>query len=1148
MRTRCRLVAALLSTAFSAPAFAATAPVTQILPATAGAITFASAAVGGGTSTQAVSLQLNVAGTVTIAAPLSANGHQEFTVGTVTGCTANGNTTNTAGSVCAFTVTFAPAYPGQRSQPLAVTLNGQVYPFGLTGMGTGPQSHLDTTNLTTVAGAAGTTSTTAYTYKTGVPLGSSAVLYTPEGVFTDSSNNIYVTDSGHDLLRVAYQTANPALACLIIMENPTAYGLTAGSNTCAGATSQPVTGDLYWLAGTTTGAYNGDNILATSANIAAAGVQVDPTGNIYLGDQANNRVRVIYVGGSSVACLIQVENPALFGLPAGSTTCTAATSQPTPGYIYTIAGTGTSGFSGDGALATSANLYTPNDTAVDPAGDVFMMNFTASATTTIGGRVRVLYNGGALAAQLITIENPTVVTPVIGNIYTVMGGLTTEAGDGGLATSAGALTIYCLRIDAYDNVYIDDKTYGSTSYGSATNVARIRVVYNGTVATPNPLATLIALENPTTVASAAAVKPGYIYTIGGEAGTATVSAPTVDGVLATAQQFAGSYGFAFDPAGDIVITDRLNYTIRRISAATGLINTIAGFPTSSTTANFISSGSAQNAATAQPTTGIGQLFGPWAIMADSAGGYYFTDYGGNRLRYLSSIPSATYPLLLPSTSVGVTSGIQSFWETNVGTPGSTLTITADSAASPFGFLSPSSVPGVSECAPNSTTAIQTSTLTTSVSLASGKSCAFGLAALPLNGGVTAGTATITDNSLNATASVHTMNAQVTAVGVTTTLAYTPTPAVAGQTETLTATLVTSTAAPVTSGTVTFYVTGTATSIGSAVLDPVAGTATITYSKLVSPTTCITTVYPGATSVNAAFTPSTANTCIPVSLTVVTLTSSNLAPNLNQSITLTGTVSSPVSAGNFSGTITITDGTTTIYSALANPTTGVITDVTSALAAGTHILKACYTGDPNYVNACSTTISVVVTAPLWTPSVTSAAGIAIVDGTSAIVNVQVATVGGYTGTVTVACGTPLPTGVGCLLNPSSFVFTGANNTLTGTVTMTTSYQTGDNRQPNSTPALPSHTLQSRGTFYAGFLIPSAALAFLLLRRRKSLRFGQALALFILCGSVLVGLSGCNSTNVIRTPKGTFNVPLIFSDGKTTTTINETVSVTGISDAN
>ena len=567
---------------------------------------------------------MNQSGTITFTAPASANNHVEFSVGTVTGCTANGTTTVSAGTTCTVPLTFTPYYTGQRSVPLFVTLGGQVYSFGLTGYSTGPQAHLDTTNMTTYAGSSGTSSSTPYTYKAGVPLSpaSGNILYQPEAVAVDSMNNIFIADTGHDLIRVAYVTANPQLACMIIIENPTLFGLTAGATTCAGATSQPIVGDMYTLVGvggtSTYTAATGNGVPAGTAATNASGVTVDAAGNVFVGDQSNSLVRVIYQGGANIACLIEIENPTMFGLNAGATSCAGATPAPTPGFIYTVAGSGTKGETGDGGLATAAALETPNAVAVDSAGDMFMMEFTTNST--FGGSIRVVYNGGALAAQLISVENSGT-TPVVGDIYSVAGNATvlTESGNGILAraSTVGALTIYGVAIDQYDNVYFTDKTYGSTSYGSATNTALVRVVYNGTTSSPNPLACLIQLENPTmfgltagagsclngatSVAGATSMpQAGYIYTVGGQPGTATTAgaatgsgAGTVDGVLATAQQFAGIYGIALDNAGDILVADRLNYTLRRISAATGIISTIAGFPTTAATGTFNASGSAQ---------------------------------------------------------------------------------------------------------------------------------------------------------------------------------------------------------------------------------------------------------------------------------------------------------------------------------------------------------------------------------------------------------------------------------------------------------------------------------------------------------------------------------------------------------------------------
>jgi hypothetical protein len=1122
IRTNRRTILAMAFASCATTALAVT-PVQQISPTAAGPVVFASTATGGGTSTQSVQLQLNVNGTLSIAIPASGNGHQQFTVGTITGCTADGVTVNTSGSVCTVPVTFQPFYPGQATEPLTVTLNGQVYSFGLTGLGTGPLLRIDPTYISTLTGAAGTTASTAS--PDNVPI-ASGILYGPEGIFADNSNNVYIADSTHDRVRVAYQTANAQLACLIITESPTTFGLPAGANTCAGATSQPTVGDIYTIAGSGSATYGADNVLATSTGIGVTGVAVDSFGNVFIGDSGNNRVRIVYQGGANIACLIITENPTLFGSPAS---CAAATSQPTQGFIYTLAGLGgTSAYSGDGGLATAAKLYLPQALAVDNAGDIFVTEFIASLTPTVGGRVRVIYNGGAAAAQLITLENPTVTTPVVGSIYTVAGSATlTEGGDGNLATSSavGMLTLYGIKIDSYDNIYVADKTYGST--GLPLGTARIRVIYNGTAASSNPLANLIALENPGTTA-----QPGYIYTIAGGSGT-TASAATIDGVLATASKLAGPYDVGLDPAGDIIIPDRLNYTVRRVSAATGLISTIAGAPSAT---QGILSGSAQ--------PGQGLLWGPWGISVNSSGGFYVSDNGANRVRAVASVSSSTYPLVLPATSTGVTSGLVPFVATNIGTPGSTLTITSDFSTANFGFLSPAGAPGIAECAPTSTTTLTTPTITSAapVSLTAGSGCSFGLAAQPQNGGTNTGNAALYSNTENLTNSGLLQYASVSATGVQTVLTASPTPITGGNPTVLTATLTNGTT-PVTSGSVAFSITGGA-SLGSATLDPVLGTASVTTSLLAAPTTSITTTYAGATSVNPLFTASTSVTVLTVSAkpaTTLSLTTSNTAPNLGQSITLTATVAAPgaITTAPFTGNVTFTDtvGNTTL-AAPVTVTNGVATLAISTLAAGTHKITATYANDLVYANATSSSVTVVVTAPAYTATA-SPLGIAIKSGSPGNVTISVTSVGGYKGTLTASCPGGLPAGLVCSFNPLSLVFTGTNTTQTMSVTINSLLF---HAALDPDPSRPRHSPSTMLAMLLG--CPAALLGLVGLRRRKMLKSWQQISLLalVLCTSLtgIAALSGCTS-NI--SGYGTFNVPITITDGATPTVLPVTVSVLG-----
>ena len=150
------------------------------------------------------------------------------------------------------------------------------------------------------------------------------------------------------------------------------------------------------LAGTGTATYSGDGGAATAAAINdPGGIFVDGSGNIFIADSYNNRIRKI----------------------------------STSGVITTIAGTGTAGFSGDGGAAVSAELNKPLCLVVDATGNIFF-------TDNNNNRVRAIV--GAL-------------------IETVAGtGAATSTGDGGAATGATINAPYGIAIDAAGDLFIAD--------------------------------------------------------------------------------------------------------------------------------------------------------------------------------------------------------------------------------------------------------------------------------------------------------------------------------------------------------------------------------------------------------------------------------------------------------------------------------------------------------------------------------------------------------------------------------------------------------------------------------------------------------------------------------------------------------------------
>ena len=96
------------------------------------------------------------------------------------------------------------------------------------------------------------------------------------------------------------------------------------------------TGIITTIAGTGSNGYSGDNGPATSAGLYNPWwVALDASGNVYIADTSNNRIRKVTVS---------------------------------TGIITTFAGTGTDSYSGDNGPATSATLWCPSSVAFDASG------------------------------------------------------------------------------------------------------------------------------------------------------------------------------------------------------------------------------------------------------------------------------------------------------------------------------------------------------------------------------------------------------------------------------------------------------------------------------------------------------------------------------------------------------------------------------------------------------------------------------------------------------------------------------------------------------------------------------------------------------------------------------------------------------------
>jgi sugar lactone lactonase YvrE len=332
----------------------------------------------------------------------------------------------------------------------------------------------------------------------------------------------------------------------------------------------------------------GDGGPATSAGLGylPRGVAVDAAGNVYIADTGNNRVRKV----------------------------------GTDGTITTIAGTGVSGFSGDGGPATSAQLWDPRGVAVDAAGNVYIADYS-------NWRVRKVSTGGTI-------------TTIAGTGYAG------DIGDGIPATSTRLIYPSGVAVDAAGNVYIaDTNTHRVRKIGTDGTISTIAGTTVGGFSGDGCPATSAQLAYPSGVAVDAA---GNIYIADhlnqrvrkiGTGGTITTIAGTGvngfsgDGGPATSAELYDPRGVAVDAAGNVYIADSGNSRGRKIGTD-GTITTIAG-----------DGGQQGFGGDGGPATSA-QLNGPQGVAVDPAGNLYIADTFNSRIRkvLLAAPPSGLVPL------------------------------------------------------------------------------------------------------------------------------------------------------------------------------------------------------------------------------------------------------------------------------------------------------------------------------------------------------------------------------------------------------------------------------------------------------------------------------------------------------------------------
>jgi uncharacterized protein (TIGR03437 family) len=367
--------------------------------------------------------------------------------------------------------------------------------------------------------------------------------------------------------------------------------------------------------------YSGDGGAASAAQLAQpVGVLVDGSGNLFIADQVNNRVRQVVLS---------------------------------TGIITTVAGTGTAGYSGDGKAATAATLNAPHNLVKDASGNLYIAD-----------------TGNDVVREVTTNGNISTAAGLYGAGFGF-------GGDGGAPSGAIFNQPSGIAMDPAGNLYIAD-TFNNrirrATFG--TNAITKTVAGNGTAGytADGGLATLSALNEPRGVAVDAAGNlyiadtsnnrirkvdtHGIITTVAGN-GIAGFSG---DGGSATSAELNSPRGIAVDSAGNLYIADYLNSRIREV--VNGNIMTIAGG--------------------VQPTFGYGGDGGlgtnallnfPSAVAVDSSGKVYIGDTQNNAIRVLSPIQS---PPIISRGGVQSASAFGGFFSA---APGSWIEIYGSSLAS-----------------------------------------------------------------------------------------------------------------------------------------------------------------------------------------------------------------------------------------------------------------------------------------------------------------------------------------------------------------------------------------------------------------------------------------------------------------------------------
>jgi hypothetical protein len=671
-------------------------------------------------------------------------------------------------------------------------------------------------------------------------------------------------------------------AVVLLDSNNNVLGATYLSGVGVGGLGVLVTGNMLPVAGD--GASTGpvlDGNAATAASLdLPSGVALDGAGNLYIADQGHNRIRKVSASSGLISTLAGNGDAAYAGDGLPSTDGGVSLNAPwsvaldgagnvyiadggnnrvrmisaTTGIISTVAGSCARGSGGDGFAATEATLNQPQGVSVDSGGNLYIAD-------TANHRIRKV---DAMTG---------IITTVAGDGFTDLAtGAGGYAGDGGKATQAELNFPYAATFDAAGDMYIPD---------SANNVVRVVAAVSGVITADSLITTF--------------------------AGTG-VQGDTGDGAAATLATLSTPVNVIADAAGNLYVADSGNNSIRKVSAATGFVSTLAR----NGVGTYVDSGGGPYEVS---------IAAPAGLLFDGSGDLYFADSGNMRIREIQGNLG-----LLDFMAAPIRQGDESVAQT--------LTLENDGNAP----LALSSITAGQNAALDEAA---TTCNAGSHSLEVNADCALvAMFAPSAAGDPLTGFVDVVDSAVNSSLQIELVGDATPVNSTTTVLGSSVNPSGFEQPVAFTATVTTGVGTGDLTGTVTFK--DGANALGAPVAVNSAGVATYQTSALGAGLHSITVSYSGD---GGHFSSASEG----LTQTVLEATSTTLASSANpcvpgSAITFTATVK--ISGGGAvapDGMVTFTDGNATL-SSVSLSGSGVAAYTTAALANGSHAITATYNGD------------------------------------------------------------------------------------------------------------------------------------------------------------------------------------------------------------